>query len=75
MNQRSSRVRATTSCALEHGESPTGAQALTDNAWNAGLLAQLPKVCVLLLRWVAATHSGAVAFSKARFTVRAAGGG
>ena len=44
-------------------------QALTDNAWNAGLLSQLPRVCVLLLRWIAATHSGEIAHSKARFAV------
>jgi hypothetical protein len=44
-------------------------QALTDNAWNAGLLNQLPRVCVLLLRWIAATHSGDISSSKSRFTV------
>ena len=44
-------------------------QALSDNAWNSGLLSQLPRVCVLLLRWVAATHSGELSYSKSRFTV------
>jgi hypothetical protein len=44
-------------------------QALTDNAWNAGLLSQMGRVCVLLLRWIADTHTGELSFSKARFTI------